>query len=53
MLFSHSWGGQDDYRNWWRPIFRWFFLILVANVPRVMAEPLDKSTKSLSGERFN
>jgi hypothetical protein len=42
MLFSHSWGGQDDYRNWWRPIFRWFFLILVANVPGVIAEPLDK-----------
>lgn len=42
MLFSHSWGGRDDYRNWWRRIFRWFFLILVANVPRVIAEPLDK-----------
>ena len=42
MLFNNSWGGQDDYRNWWRPIFRLFFLIFVANVPRVIAEPLDK-----------
>ncbi len=42
MLFNNSLAGRDDYRNWWRRIFRWFFLILVANVPGVMAEPLDK-----------
>ncbi len=42
MLFSHSWGGRYDYRNGWRRIFRLFFLILVANIPRVIAEPLDK-----------
>jgi hypothetical protein len=42
MLFNNSLAGRDDYRNWWRRIFRLFFFILVANVPRVMAEPLDK-----------
>jgi len=42
MLFNNSLAGRDDYRNWWRPIFRLLFLILVANIPRVIAEPLDK-----------
>lgn len=42
MLFNNSLVGRDDYRNWWRPIFRLLFLILVAKVSRVIAEPLDK-----------
>ncbi|MDY7047261.1 MAG: hypothetical protein RPG89_01190 [Microcystis panniformis WG22] len=42
MLFNNSLAGLDDYRNWWRPIVRLLFLILVAKVSRVIAEPLDK-----------